>query len=170
MAAVTNTASVDRYRRVISATVESSGGTTDATITARTFCNEGNWQFYGDLNQVYYSDCLQSHIEQFELAMDEGLGLTQPKGGRQLGVELDLDALLRMDTATQVKTLAEGIGGALMTPNEARRKVDLKPLKGGDFKLEQFEHGMFDKRAREIQAQMEAARQKKARKKNSRPF
>lgn len=83
------------------------------------------------LNQVYYSDCLQAHIESFELCMDEGLGLQEPKSGKVYGVELDLDGLLRMDTATLVKTLAEGIGGALYTPNEARRKVDLKPLPGG---------------------------------------
>lgn len=84
------------------------------------------------LNQVYYSDCLQSHIEQFELAMDEGLGLDTSKDGKTLGVELDLDALLRMDTATQLKSLAEGVKGAIYAPNEARKKVDLKPVKGGD--------------------------------------
>ena len=81
------------------------------------------------LNQAYYSDCLQSHIEQMEAALDEGLGLM--KYGT-LGVELDLDGLLRMDTATQVKALVEGIGGALYTPNEARRRMDLSPLTGGD--------------------------------------
>lgn len=84
------------------------------------------------LNQIYYSDCLQSHIEQFELALDEGLGLTEPKAGTLMGVELDLDALLRMDTETKVKSLSEAVGGAIMAPNEARRKMDLKPLKGGD--------------------------------------
>ena len=84
------------------------------------------------LNQIYYSDCLQSHIEQFELAMDEGLGLDTSKDGKMMGVELDLDALLRMDTATQVKSLTEGIKGSLLTPNEARRKYDQKPLPGGD--------------------------------------
>jgi HK97 family phage portal protein len=84
-------------------------------------------------NQVYYSDCLQSHIEAWELCMDEALGLrTGTNTGRMLGVELDLDGLLRMDTATQIKTLAEGVGGAVFTPNEARRKADLRPLAGGD--------------------------------------
>jgi HK97 family phage portal protein len=104
------------------------------------------------LNQVYYSDCLQSHIEQFELAMDEGLGLTEPKDGRLLGVELDLDALLRMDTATQIKSLAEGVGGAVYTPNEARRKMDLKPLKGGDtvyMQQQNFSLAALDQRDRE---------------------
>jgi HK97 family phage portal protein len=84
------------------------------------------------LNQIYYSDCLQSHIEQMELALDEGLGLTEPKGGTTYGVELDLDALLRMDTATHVKTLGEGVLAAIYTPNEARRRMDLPPKKGGD--------------------------------------
>lgn len=84
------------------------------------------------LNQIYYSDCLQSLIEQFEACMDEGLGLDVPVGGRMLGVELDLDGLLRMDTATQIKSLTDGIKGALFTPNEARRRVNQKPLTGGD--------------------------------------
>jgi HK97 family phage portal protein len=83
------------------------------------------------LNQIYYSDCLQSLIESMELCLDEGLSLTEVPG-ETYGVELDLDGLLRMDTATQVKTLTEAIGGGLFTPNEARRKIDQKPLKGGD--------------------------------------
>jgi phage portal protein BeeE len=86
------------------------------------------------LNNIYYSDCLQSHIEQYELAQDEGLGIGigQPKDGKTLGVELDLTGLGRMDTATHVKTLAEGVRGGVLTPNEARRELDLKPLPGGD--------------------------------------
>lgn len=84
------------------------------------------------LNQIYYSDCLQSHIEQFELAMDEGLGLTTPKAGKVYGVELDIDDLLRMDTDTQTRALTEGIKGALLTPNEARAKIGQPPLAGGD--------------------------------------
>lgn len=84
------------------------------------------------LNQIYYSDCLQSLIEQFEACMDEGLGLDTPINGRMLGIELDLDDLLRMDTATKIKTLSEGIKGAVFSPNEARKRIDLKPLPGGD--------------------------------------
>lgn len=83
------------------------------------------------LNQIYYSDCLQSHIEQYELCLDEGLGLTEPKDGKLLGVELDLDGLLRMDTATKIDSLVKGVGGAIFTPNEARRKLDLPGVKGG---------------------------------------
>jgi HK97 family phage portal protein len=84
------------------------------------------------LDQQYYSQCLQILIEQFEACLDEGLGLDVPIEGRRMGVELDLDGLLRMDTQTQVSTLADGVNRGLMTPNEARKKLNSKPLVGGD--------------------------------------
>lgn len=80
------------------------------------------------LNQIYYADCLQSLIEQYEACLDEGLGLD----GITRGVEIDLKGLLRMDSATQVKTLAEAVSGGLLTPNEARLELDKAPLTGGD--------------------------------------
>lgn len=84
------------------------------------------------LNQVYYSDCLQSLIEQMEAVLDEGLGLDSMVNGRQMGIELDLEGLLRMDTATRVKTLTDAVNGSIMTTNEARQKIDLQPVDGGD--------------------------------------
>lgn len=86
------------------------------------------------LDQAYYSNCLQSYIESYELCWDEGLGLQDRKDGRPglLGVELDLDGLLRMDTATLVTTLAAAVGGTIMAPDEARKRLDLKPVPGGD--------------------------------------
>jgi HK97 family phage portal protein len=80
----------------------------------------------------YYSDCLQSHIETFELCMDEALGLTSPTGGRRMGVELDLDGLLRMDEGSLVGTLTTGIKGSLYRVNEARLRVNLPPVDGGN--------------------------------------
>jgi HK97 family phage portal protein len=79
------------------------------------------------LNQIYYSDCLQVRLESMEALLDEGLGLD--KAG--YGAEFDLDALLRMDSATQVKTLNEAVGGGWMAPNEARQKRNLGPVEGG---------------------------------------
>lgn len=65
--------------------------------------------------------------------MDEALGLrTGTTTGRMLGVGLDLDGLLRMDTASQMETLTKGVRGGVLTPNGARRKLDEKPLEGGD--------------------------------------
>lgn len=91
------------------------------------------------LNGIYYSDCLQSHIEQWELCQDEGLGIGHgsPKDGKTLGVGLDLDGLFRMDSATQIRTLADGVKGAIYAPNEARRKLDLPPMPGGDSPMAQ---------------------------------
>lgn len=80
-----------------------------------------------DLNLIYYTDCLQSLIESMELSLAEGLDL--PDGYR---VEFDLSGLLRMDTATQYKTLGEAIKGSLMKPDEARARVNLPALPGGD--------------------------------------
>ena len=81
-------------------------------------------------DQAYYSQCLQILIEEFELAMDDGLGLDWQRDRR--GVELDLDGLLRMDSATRIDTLTKAVGGGITTPNEARKKLNAKPLKGGD--------------------------------------
>jgi HK97 family phage portal protein len=84
------------------------------------------------LDQQYYSQCLQILIEEFELCMDEGLGLDVSIAGKRMGVELDLDGLLRMDTQTMISTLADGVNRGIMTPNEARRKINARPLTGGD--------------------------------------
>lgn len=88
------------------------------------------------LNQQYYSQCLQVLIESIELCLDEGLGLTS--GGiaaKRYGTEFDIDDLLRMDSATMMATLEKGKN--YFTPNEGRRKLNLKPVIGGDVVLRQ---------------------------------
>lgn len=82
------------------------------------------------LAQSYYSQCLQIHIEAIELLLDEALGLG-PQFGNSLGTEFDLDDLLRMDTATAVKTYGDATQRG-MTVNEFRRKLNLPPMAGGD--------------------------------------
>jgi len=84
------------------------------------------------LNQIYYSDCLQTLIENMELCLKEGLGLSENQE-----VWMDLDGLLRMDTATQYKTYGEGIKNSILSPNEARAKVNLGPVEGGDSPMAQ---------------------------------
>jgi HK97 family phage portal protein len=79
------------------------------------------------LNTEYYTRCLQVLIEEMEVGLDDGLELPD-----SVKIQLDLDALLRMDTATFVRTLSEGIKGSVFTPNEARRKMNLPPIEGGD--------------------------------------
>lgn len=84
------------------------------------------------MDAQYYAQCLQVHIENIELCLDEGLGLDDPKDGKILGVEFDLDDLLRMDTATQIDALSKAVGGSIMTPNAALKKMNQSPVPGGD--------------------------------------
>lgn len=78
------------------------------------------------LNQIYYSDCLQTQLEAIEALLDDGLNLAAGSG-----TEFDIDALLRMDTAAQVKSLNDAVGGGWMSPDEARRRRNLAPVAGG---------------------------------------
>lgn len=79
------------------------------------------------INQQYYSQCLQTLIECIEIGLDEGLELPKP-----FGTEADIDALLRMDTASMVKAEVEAVGGGIKSPNEARKRLGLKPTAGGE--------------------------------------
>lgn len=79
-----------------------------------------------EMNLIYYSDCLQVLIEEFEQCMTDGLALPDSHS-----VELDIDSLWRMDSESKFRMLSEAIKG-VMAPNEARRRVNLKPVDGGD--------------------------------------
>lgn len=90
----------------------------------------GNAPSYNNIEaqeSAYYSQCLQVHIESMELSLDEGLGVPE-----KTGFEFDIDGLLRMDSKTQVETLAAAVKGGVMPPNDAMRKLNLPPLEGGD--------------------------------------
>src|SRR5690606_37064681 len=79
------------------------------------------------LNQEYYAQCLQRLIIDMQTLLDEGLEVAENEGFR-----FDLDALLMMDAQTQINVLKEGIGAALMKPNEGRQRLNLPPVEGGD--------------------------------------
>jgi len=81
------------------------------------------------MNQDYYSQTLQELIEGIELLLDEGLGLT---GGPQvLGVELDLEGLLRMDPVQRAQRNESAMNAGYMAPDEARASENLPPVAGG---------------------------------------
>lgn len=86
------------------------------------------------LNIEYYSQALQRHIEDAEECLDVGLRLPV-----NLGTEFDIENLLRMDSTTQMTVLKEAVGAAIMAPNEARAKIGLKPVKGGNSPLGQHQ-------------------------------
>jgi HK97 family phage portal protein len=89
---------------------------------------------YGNVqaaNIEYYGQALQQLIESCEVCLDEGLELPRTNE-RELGVEFDLDALLRMDSSMQMDIATKGVGGAIFTPNEGRALFSKKPVEGGD--------------------------------------
>lgn len=77
------------------------------------------------LNVEYYSQCLQSLIEDAELCLDEALGMSEG-----IGTEFDLDGLLRMDSAAQMDVLDKAKN--LLTLNERRAKLDKSAKPYGD--------------------------------------
>jgi HK97 family phage portal protein len=79
------------------------------------------------LNQQYYSDCLQSYIEDIEICLNEGLELLDG-----YSLEFDLDGLMRMDPSTQMDVLVKGVSGTILTPNEARQRLNRRSVEGGD--------------------------------------
>lgn len=79
------------------------------------------------LNQLYYSDALQTHIEHMEALLDEGLRISAP-----LGVELDLEPLLRMDEGKRAEVETKLVSGKIKTPDEGRLRFNLAPTGGGD--------------------------------------
>jgi HK97 family phage portal protein len=81
------------------------------------------------LNVEYFSQALQTHLEEIEELLDQALGIGWSVG---MGTEFDTDNLLRMDTAIQVTAIKDAVGAGVMSPNEGRAKLELKPVTGGD--------------------------------------
>lgn len=89
------------------------------------------------LLQQYYSQCIQSLLASFEAVLDRGLEFQRPS----IGTEFDIADLLWMDTATRMKAAADAIGGAVMSPDEARRLYfGLGKVAGGDSPLAQQQY------------------------------
>lgn len=78
------------------------------------------------LNQQYYSDTLQTLIEQAEACFTEGLAL--PRGYE---VEFDLEGLIRMDGAAKAEAEERLVKGGIKSPDEARQCFNLPPVPGG---------------------------------------
>lgn len=79
------------------------------------------------LGVEYYQNCLQPIIERLEECLNQGLEIRDG-----VETELDLTGLYRMDTDSLYRSNSEGISGGWLSPNEARKKANLPPVKGGD--------------------------------------
>lgn len=84
-----------------------------------------------------YDSAQAAKLEFYELALDylvvaivklldSGLGLD----GVSMGVDFDIEQLMRMDASTQMEVLEKAKGK--MTPNEQRKRLNLGPKDGGD--------------------------------------
>lgn len=86
-----------------------------------------NYNNVESLDQQYYSQCLQPYIEAIEVLLDEGLNVPDNQW-----LTFDLDMLLRMDSKTQMDVITSGVKGKVMSPNDGRKKLNLKSMPGGD--------------------------------------
>lgn len=94
----------------------------------------------------YYTQCLQSLIEDAESCLDRAFDIGKRKG---LQVEFDVDNLLRMDSAAQAEIVTKLSGGAVLTPDEGRFRVNLAPTPGGNVlyrQQQEFSLGALAKR------------------------
>lgn len=79
------------------------------------------------LNQDFYSQTLQKHIEDIEGLLCEGLELPG-----KYDIELDLEGLLRMDPLARAQAADQQIKSGVVSPNEVRERENLPPVKGGE--------------------------------------
>lgn len=79
-------------------------------------------------NLEYYQNCIQKHIEDIELLLDEGLGLFDAG----YGAWIDEENLLRMDRKSLAETNEIELRSGYLKPDEARKRTNLGPVEGGD--------------------------------------
>lgn len=93
-----------------------------AEITRNTYKNSE------EAAQMYFSGCLQYHIESIEsrFTMEFGLDDTVQY------VSFNTRVMFRMDTKERFTAYREGIAAGILAPNEARAWEGLGPVKGGE--------------------------------------
>lgn len=79
------------------------------------------------LRELYYSQCLQIHLEQIEALLDDGLALKGPYSS-----EFDVGDLLRMDEKSKSDSETALVKGGIKAPNESRKRFNLPPVAGGE--------------------------------------
>lgn len=76
-------------------------------------------------------DTLLYNVKQYEEEIGYKL-LTQREEAAGYHVKFNVGVLLRADQQTQINTLSTAVSSFLMTPNEARERLDLPAKEGGD--------------------------------------
>lgn len=79
----------------------------------------------------FYVDTLLYIVKQYEEELTYKL-LSDKEIADGLHFKFNIDVILRADFATKIQTLSTATNSFLMTPNEARGKLDLEAKEGGD--------------------------------------
>ena len=79
----------------------------------------------------FYVDTLLFIIKQYEEELTYKL-LSKKERNNGLHFKFNIDVILRADYETKIRTLSTAVNSFLMTPNEARSKLDLEDKEGGD--------------------------------------
>lgn len=79
----------------------------------------------------FYVDTLLYIVKQYEEELTYKL-LSKAEVSKGFHFKFNIDSILRADFSTKVSTLSTAVNSFLMTPNEARQKLDLEKLPGGD--------------------------------------
>lgn len=80
--------------------------------------------------QGFYKLTLRPLLEKVEASMM--VNLLSDADRKKMEIEFDFNALLRSDLKTMFESYKSAVNGSLMSPNEARRELNLQPLEGGD--------------------------------------
>lgn len=79
----------------------------------------------------FYVDTLLYIVKQYEEELTYKL-LSDEDIRKGFYTKFNIDVILRADYATKIQTLSTAVNSFLMTPNEARGKLDLEKVPGGD--------------------------------------
>nr|DAO46614.1 MAG TPA: portal protein [Caudoviricetes sp.] len=82
-------------------------------------------------NLSFYVDTLLAILKQYEEEIDHKL-ISSGDLARGIHVKANVSSILRADLKTQAEILASNVNNAIMTPNEARDKLDLMANEDGD--------------------------------------
>jgi HK97 family phage portal protein len=81
---------------------------------------------------AYLTNCLNRWLVHIEAALDRSLLTERQIDNQTHFFKFNTQALMRMDPLKQAEYLTKLIAGTVISPNEAREKLDMNPYEGGD--------------------------------------
>ena len=105
---------------------------------------------------VFYVETLLYILKQYEEELTYKL-LSPEEVASGMYFKFNIDAILRADFATKIKTLREAVTGSLMTVDEARERLDLGTVEHGDRLITQGANIFLDQVGAQYNAQSPAA-------------